>query len=62
MYWGNSNKKVKGRLNFKYKKQKISTLRIAMYVLPLTIIVLSIVTVVFAMDYEKKINSTKTVV
>lgn len=61
MYWGNQNKKVRGKLNFK-KRKKISWIKVSIWVMPVCILILSVITVLAVNNREKVIQADKAVV
>lgn len=61
MYWGKQNKKVRGKLRFK-KRKKVSWIKLSIWVMPICILALSVVTVIIATDREKVIQADKAVV
>lgn len=59
--WGNQNKKVRGKLNFK-KRKKISWIKVSIWVMPICILILSVITVIETTNREKVIQAGKAIV
>lgn len=61
MYWGKPYKKVHGKLRFK-KRKKISWMKVSIWVMPVCILIVSVITVIVATKREKVIQADKAVV